>query len=160
MSQKAKRYLRILGGLVCFSSEGWTVWSWASGIERHVGSFQLGHPEYFALCLLFGGGMFLLGWPWIRRLSPKVRFQELGDDIKGLVAKMEDDNEGRGESDAIVMSYDTYLEVHALIRKLDALSIPWPNPARENTRIWWEWLHDCTGSQEWAISMRSGRTNS
>ena len=53
---------------------------------------------------------------------------------------MEDDNSGREESAPIVMSYKTYLEVSALIGRLESLSIPYPNPARENTRIWWEWL--------------------
>ena len=130
------RTIRILGELVLFSAQGWTVWSWVSGSEQHVGSFQLGPPEYFALCVFFSSGIVVLGWAWIRRLFPKVRFKELSGDIKALVAKMEDDNSDRGESDSIVMSYDTYMEVHSLIRKLDALNIPWPNPARVNTRIW------------------------
>ena len=123
-----------------FSAEGWTVWSWASDRELYIGAFQLGPPEYFALCLFFGGAIVAIGWVWIRRIFPNVRFQELSDNIKTLVGMMENDNRGRGDNDPIVMSYDTYLEVNALIRRLDALRIPWPNPARNNTRIWWEWL--------------------
>lgn len=132
--------LRIFWELLLLSLDGWTIWSWVSGRELAVGSFQVGAPEYFALCLFFTSGMVVIGWVWLRRLSPKVRFQELSPDIKTLVRMMEDDNRGRGEDASIVMSYKTYLEVSALIGKLESLNIPYPNPARENTRIWWEWL--------------------
>ena len=132
--------LRILCELLLLSLEGWAILSWASGREFAVGRFQVGAPEYFALCLLLASGMVAIGWVWLRRLSPSVRFQELSDQIKAVVGMMEGDNSGRGESAPIVMSYKTYLEVSALIGRLESLNVPYPNPARANTRIWWEWL--------------------